>query len=196
MSVKSKTDEELIQLIVQNHRPALEELYDRYVKLLYSFSLKMTKGDTEKTKEIVQQVFLRLWTTKRTYSSAQGKFANWLLTITRNITIDLIRKEQKHQGTVQLELNEWQQMQDEQTEDVLQQVSKNLLKQQIQEAKRHLAEPQQRLIDLLYWEGYSLSEIAELEQKPLGTIKSRLHQTLKKLRNYFSEESGGVRHGK
>jgi RNA polymerase sigma-70 factor, ECF subfamily len=194
--VKSKTDEELIELIVQNHRPALEELYDRYVKLVYSFSLKMTKGDREKTKEIVQQVFLRLWTTKRTYSSAQGKFANWLLTITRNIAIDLIRKEQKHQGTVQLELNEWQQMQDQQTEDVLQQVSRNLLKQHIQEAKRHLSEPQQRLINLLYWEGYSLSEIAELEQKPLGTIKSRLHQTLKKLRNYFSEETGGVRHGK
>lgn len=194
--MRSKTDEELIELIVQNHRPALEELYDRYVKLVYSFSIKMTKGDTEKTKEIVQQVFLRLWTTKRTYSSAHGKFANWLLTITRNIAIDLIRKEQKHQGTVQLELNEWQQMQDEQTEDVLQQVSRYLLKQQIQEAKRHLSEPQQRLINLLYWEGYSLSEIAELEQKPLGTIKSRLHQTLKKLRNYFSEETGGVRHGK
>lgn len=194
--MKSKTDEELIELVVQNHRPALEELYDRYVKLVYSFSLKMTKGDTEKTKEIVQQVFLRLWTTKRTYSSAQGKFANWLLTITRNIAIDLIRKEQKHQGTVQLELNEWKQMQDQQTEDVLQQVSRNLLKQQIREAKQHLSEPQQRLINLLYWEGYSLSEIAELEQKPLGTIKSRLHQTLKKLRNYFSEETGGVRHGK
>ncbi|MGE8081816.1 RNA polymerase sigma factor [Peribacillus loiseleuriae] len=194
--MKSKTDEKLIELIVQNHRPALEELYDRYVKLIYSFSLKMTKGDTEKTKEIVQLVFLRLWTTKQTYSSAKGKFVNWLLSITRNIAIDHIRKEQKHQGTVQLEISEWQQMQDQQTDDVLQQVSKNLLKQQLQEAKRHLSEPQQRLIDLLYWGGYSLSEIAELEQKPLGTIKSRLHQTLKKLRNYFNEETGGVRHGK
>jgi RNA polymerase sigma-70 factor, ECF subfamily len=195
LAVKSKTDEELIELIVQNHRPALEELYDRYVNLVYSFSLKMTKGDTEETKEIVQQVFLRLWTTKRTYSSAQGKFTNWLLTITRNIAIDLIRKKQKYRGTVQLEPNEWSQIQDQQTEDVPQQVSRNLLKYQIQEAKQHLSEPQQRLINLLYWEGYSLSEIAELEKKPIGTIKSRLHQTLKKLRYYFSEEKGGVRHG-
>ncbi|WP_408011437.1 RNA polymerase sigma factor [Pseudalkalibacillus sp. A8] len=194
--MKSKTDEELIHLIVHNHRPALEELYDRYVKLIYSFSLKITKGDTEKTKEIVQQVFLRLWTTKRTYNPSQGRFANWLLTITRNIAIDLSRKEQKHKRTVQLEVDEWRQMQDQQTEDVLQQVSKNLLKQEIQEAKRHLSAPQQRLIDLLYWECYSLSEIAEIEQTPLGTIKSRLHQTLKKLRNYFVQETGGVRHGK
>jgi RNA polymerase sigma-70 factor, ECF subfamily len=194
--VESKTDEELMELIVQKHRHALEELYDRYVKLVYSFSLKMTKGDTEKTKVIVQHVFLRLWTTERTYSSAQGKFANWLLTITRNIAIDLIRKEQKHKGSIQLELEEWRQMKDQQTEDVLQQVSRNLLKQQIKEAKQHLSEPQQRLIDLLYWEGFSLSEIAELEQQPLGTIKSRLHQTLKKLRNYFKDEKGGVRHGR
>jgi RNA polymerase sigma-70 factor, ECF subfamily len=104
--VKYKTDEELIELIIQNHRPALEELYDRYVKLVYSFSLKMTKGDTEETKEIVQHVFLRLWTTKSPYSSAQGKFANWLLTITRNITIYLISKKQKNLGTIQLELTD------------------------------------------------------------------------------------------
>lgn len=194
--MKSKTDEELIQLIVQNHRPALEELYDRYVKLIYSFSLKMTKGDTEKTKEIVQHVFLRIWTTKSTYNPSQGQFVNWLLTITRNIAIDHTRKEDKHRGTILLEFEEWRQMQDNQSEDVPQQVSRNLLKQQIQEAKRQLSEPQQRLIDLLYWEGYSLSEIAKLEQKPLGTIKSRLNQTLKKLRDYFSDEKGGVRHGK
>ncbi|MFD5849901.1 sigma-70 family RNA polymerase sigma factor [Cytobacillus oceanisediminis] len=193
--MKSKSDEELIELIVQNHRPALEELYDRYVKLIYSFSIKITKGDTEKTKEIVQQVFLRLWTTKSTYNASQGQFVNWLLTITRNISIDLIRKEQKYKGTVQLELEDWQQMQGLPADDIQQQVTRNQLKQQIQEAKRHLSEPQQRLINLLYWEGYSLSEIAELEQKPLGTIKSRLHQALKKLRNNFSGKIGGVRHG-
>jgi RNA polymerase sigma-70 factor, ECF subfamily len=193
--MNSKSDEELIELIVQNHRPALEELYDRYVKLIYSFSIKITKGDTEKTKEIVQQVFLRLWTTKSTYNASQGQFVNWLLTITRNISIDLIRKEQKYKGTVQLELEDWQQMQGLPADDVQQQVTRNQLKQQIQEAKRHLSEPQQRLINLLYWEGYSLSEIAELEQKPLGTIKSRLHQALKKLRNNFSGKIGGVRHG-
>ncbi|MBU8919038.1 sigma-70 family RNA polymerase sigma factor [Bacillus sp. FJAT-29953] len=194
--MKSKTDEELIGLIVQKHRPALEELYDRYAKLIYSFSYKIAKGDTDKTKEIVQHVFLRLWTTKSTYNPAKGQLANWLLTITRNIAIDLIRKEQKHNGTIPLELDDMQHIQGQQSEDVLQQVSRNLLKQQIQEAKRHLSEPQQRLINLLYWEGYSLSEIAEIEKKPLGTIKSRLHQTLKKLRNYFNEETGGVRHGK
>ncbi|MEH7121726.1 sigma-70 family RNA polymerase sigma factor [Bacillus sp. JJ1503] len=193
--MKLKTDEELIELIVQNHRPALEELYDRYVKLVYSFSFKMSKGDTEKTKEIVQQVFLRLWTTKQTYSSSKGKFPNWILTITRNIAIDLIRKEQKHSASIQLESNEWGQIEDRHTVGVPEQVSKSLLKHQIQEAKQQLSEPQQRLINLLYWEGYSLSEIAELEQKPLGTIKSRLHQTLKKLRKYFKEETEGVRHG-
>ncbi len=194
--VKSKTDEELIELIVQKHRPALEELYDRYIKLVYSFSMKMTKGDTEKTKEIVQQVFLRLWTTNRTYSQAKGAFPNWLITITRNISIDLIRKEQKHNGTIQLEFQQWRQMEDHQSEGIFQQVSKNISKQQIHEAKCHLSESQQRLINLLYWEGYSLSEIAELEKKPIGTIKSRLHQTLKKLREYMSEGTGGVRRGK
>lgn len=195
-ALKLKTDEELVHLIVQKHRPALEELYDRYIKLVYSFSLKLTKGDQEKTKEIVQHVFLRLWTTEQTYNPTKGKFINWLLTINRNVAIDLMRKEQKHYEGVYFDQNDWKQIQDTHSRDVIEQVSVNLLKQQVQSAKKDLSDSQQRLIHLLYWEGYSLSEIAELEQKPLGTIKSRLHQTLKKLRHHFSKETGGVRHGK
>lgn len=194
--MKSKTDEELIELIVQNYRPALEELYDRYVKLIYSFSLKMANGDPEETKEIVQQVFLKLWTTKRTYNPAHGKFPSWLMTITRNTAIDYIRKKDRQPKSIQLEDTEWADMRDRHTEDVPQQVSREFLKQEIQAAKRQLSEPHQRLLNLLYWQGYTLSEIAELEKTPVGTIKSRLNQALKKMRYFFEEESGGVRHGK
>lgn len=194
--MKSKTDEELIELIVQNYRPALEELYERYVKLIYSFSLKMANGDPEETKEIVQQVFLKLWTTKRTYNPAQGKFPSWLLTITRNTAIDYIRKKERQPKSIQLEDKEWADMRDRHTEDVPQQVSRGFLKQEIQAAKRQLSEPHQRLLNLLYWQGYTLSEIAELEKTPVGTIKSRLNQALKKMRYFFEEETGGARHGK
>ena len=87
------TDEELIQLVRAKHRPALEEIYDRYVKLVYAFARKTT--DEQIAKEIVQAVFIRLWTTQAEYRSSQGAFVNWLLTITRNITVDYLRQIEK-----------------------------------------------------------------------------------------------------
>ncbi|MEH6996601.1 sigma-70 family RNA polymerase sigma factor, partial [Neobacillus drentensis] len=57
---------------------------------------------------------------------------------------------------------------------------------EIQEAKNKLSQSQKRLIDLFYWRGYSLNEIAQMEDEPLGTVKNRLHQSLKKLRKYLT----------
>lgn len=56
--MQNKSDAELMRLIKEKHRPALEELYDRYIKLVYSFAFKSTK-DQEKTRVIVQAVFTR-----------------------------------------------------------------------------------------------------------------------------------------
>ena len=94
--MKNKSDEQLMVLVNRKNRPALEELYDRYIRLIYGFIYKFTDGSEEKTKEIVQLVFLKLWTTKSRYDSTKGSFVNWLLTVTRNVCVDYIRKENLH----------------------------------------------------------------------------------------------------
>jgi RNA polymerase sigma-70 factor (ECF subfamily) len=48
-----------------------------------------------------------------------------------------------------------------------------------------LSDSQTSLIQAFYWEGYTLSEIADRNGEPLGTVKSRLHQTLKILRKHM-----------
>lgn len=180
--MKNKSDRELMQLIAQKHRPAFEELYDRYIKLIYSYALKAMRGDKEKTKEIVQQVFLRIWTTKKYYNPDRGQLVNWLITITKNISIDYIRKEKK------LAKKKQRAILHESIENLRyapQDIECQLTKMQVAEAKSKLSEEQRRLIALLYWDGYSLTEIAEFEKQPVGTIKSRLHQSLKRLRYYL-----------
>jgi RNA polymerase sigma-70 factor (ECF subfamily) len=192
--MKMKTDQELMQLILQKNRLALDEIYDRYVNLIYSFALKFTKGDQEATKDIVQQVFLRLWTTTSHYDSEKGKLANWLLMVTRNISIDHLRKERHYnQNIVLQDFHEHQA--DMSAQDVLQLVSKNLMTKEIRRAQNKLTEAQRRLITLLYWEGYTLKEIAEMEKEPIGTIKNRLHQSLKKLHYLLIDGQGGLKDG-
>ncbi|WHY00676.1 sigma-70 family RNA polymerase sigma factor [Neobacillus sp. DY30] len=187
--MQNKTDAELMQLIKEKHRPALEELYDRYIKLVYSFILKSTR-DQEKTRVIVQLVFTRLWTTVNGYDHDKGQFVNWLLTITRNITIDYHRKEKRESvftPTKQEQLEFIPDSSQNGPEDI---VSRKLIRDQVQKAYQYLSKSQIQLIQCLYWEGYTLSEIAEMNKEPIGTIKSRLHQTLKILRNHFVVDMG------
>lgn len=182
--VQQYSDEQLMRMIMEKHSSALEEMYDRYAKLVYSFAMK-SNTDVQFAKEVVQLVFTRLWTTERGYDAQKGLFVNWLLTITRNIAIDQLRILRKQPAVVPFESSAWEALPDHlqvQPETV---VSRNWLKQVIEQAYRFLSNSQVQLIQAFYWEGYTLSEIAELNNEPIGTVKSRLHQTLKILRRHL-----------
>lgn len=187
--MQNKTDAELMLLIKEKHRPALEELYDRYIKLVYSFILKSTR-DQDKTRVIVQLVFTRLWTTENGYNPEKGQFVNWLLTITRNITIDYHRKEKREHAFVPFKHEELELFPDSSHNSPEDIVSRKLIREQVHKAYQYLSKSQIQLIQCLYWEGYTLSEIAEMNKEPIGTIKSRLHQTLKILRNHLVLDMG------
>ncbi|MEJ8544324.1 sigma-70 family RNA polymerase sigma factor [Brevibacillus borstelensis] len=188
--MQKMSDADLMRLVMQKHRPALEELYDRYIKLVYSFALKSTK-DEQQAKGIVQAVFTRLWTTEKGYDESKGQFVNWLLTITRNITVDHLRQEKRNQLVVPVEPKRWEQIAGHSADNPADIVSRKLVREQVEKAYRYLSPSQVELIRSLYWEGYSLSEIARMRNEPIGTIKSRLHQTLKVLRNHLVPEMEG-----
>lgn len=170
-----------MKLINDQHRPALEEVYDRYIKLIYSFTFNFTNGNEDMTKEIIQLVFLKLWTTNSSYQSEKGSFVNWILTITRHICVDYIRKNQVHIKH-QFEIDPSSQ---NEIPDPYNGIETSLLRHELSAAISKLSTAQNRLIGLLYWQGYSLTEIAEIENEPVGTIKSRLYQSLKQLKKYL-----------
>jgi RNA polymerase sigma factor (sigma-70 family) len=182
--MENRSDVELMLLIQQRQREALEVLYDRYVKLVYSFALRSI-GDEASAREVVQLVFTRLWTTRASYDSHKGKFTSWLLTITRHITVDLIRREQRQIVAIHLSEEHWDQLPDTRNytpEDAMIHKSES---ERIRSAFRYLSDSQRHLVELLYWQGYTLSEIAQSYEQPIGTIKSRLYQTLRVLRQHL-----------
>ena len=90
----SNQDLILYQRLRETDQSALESLYDRYEKLVYSFAYRMTSNVTA-SEDIVQDVFSKLWYGKAEYNPDKGKFSSWLLTITRYTAIDHLRKMKK-----------------------------------------------------------------------------------------------------
>jgi RNA polymerase sigma-70 factor (ECF subfamily) len=175
------TDGELMRLIRSRRQEALEQLYDRYARLVYSFA-KRAASDESLAREIVQLVFARLWTTKAEYDPGKGAFVSWILTITRNIAIDVVRRERKASASAVSIENMQESGLPDSHNDPEREIIRRMEATTVAEAARKLTPPQQRVIELLYWKGFTLQEIAEMGGEPVGTVKSRLHQALKTLR--------------
>ncbi|MQR97443.1 RNA polymerase sigma factor [Fictibacillus phosphorivorans] len=175
------SDYELYLKVQEENKEALEMLYDRYEKLLFSFSFKMLR-QKELAEEAVQDVFMKLWRKKGLYSEDKGKFSSWLLTVTRNACIDLIRKQQKNEVEI-LEKD----IDYERTESVEETVTWNEERESLKEAVSSLTEEQQDIVEMFYFKGYSQSDIAEQKNIPLGTVKGRIRLALKHLKKIYQE---------
>lgn len=191
--MRAKSDAELMKLVMEKNRPALEELYDRYVKLVYSFAMKATRQE-QLAREIVQLVFTRLWTTRSGYDPAKGQFVSWLLTVTRNLTVDQIRQERRRPVADELNADGWAELAASPEHEPEAVLARNLVREELQLAYSRLSERQIRLIEQVYWQGYTLNEAAQSTGEPIGTVKSRLHQSLKLLRKHLQEQKGGTTH--
>lgn len=173
------SDYELYQKVQEENKEALEMLYDRYEKLLFSFSYKMLK-QKELAEEAVQDVFMKLWRKNGIYSEDKGKFSSWILTVTRNACIDLIRKQQKNEVEI-LEKD----LDYERTESIEETVTWNEEREVLKQAVSTLTEEQQDIVDMFYFKGYSQSDIAERKNLPLGTVKGRIRLALKHLKRFM-----------
>src|SRR5215211_4627653 len=86
------SDEQLVgRLASPEVEAALSTLYDRYGRTVFGVGLKFL-GDRSLAEELVQEVFLKVWRSSRTYDASRSSFSTWLYRITRSAAIDLYRK--------------------------------------------------------------------------------------------------------
>ncbi|RWZ51421.1 sigma-70 family RNA polymerase sigma factor [Halobacillus fulvus] len=181
------SDFEHYQKMLDGDKQALEALYDKYEKLLYSFVIKLS-SDQSLAEEVLQEVFIKLWTHKAKYDETKGKFSSWIVTITRYTAIDLIRARKQDSFSLEEETDVPEQS-GESTEDIVEWKEKS---ETIREAIRQLSDEQQRIVELFYFKGCSQRQIAEQCQLPLGTVKGRLRLALKHLKQHVTTAEGGI----
>ena len=181
MDYQKLDDETLLRLITQAQERALGELYDRYSRLVYSMALNAL-GDPAVAEEITQDVYLRIWNKAATYRAEQGKVSTWIASIARYRSIDVLRR-----LSVRPEGNRanWVEGEDFQTADPIDieaEVELAQRKQLVRQAIAGLPEEQRIALSLAFFQGYSHSEIADILNQPLGTVKTRIRLGMQKLR--------------
>jgi RNA polymerase sigma-70 factor (ECF subfamily) len=169
----------LLPAVARGNVSAFEELYDRYASTVYGLLLRIL-SNADDAQEVLQETFVKAWTSAKMFDAVRGSEVAWLISIARSRGIDRLRSRK-----VRLE------REDEAGREIsFLEHSTGAADTAIQSEERaavrsalaELPQPQRVALELAYFEGLSQSEIAARLQEPLGTIKTRTQLGMKKLR--------------
>ena len=175
-------DPDLVAQLAAGSQEALAELYDRYGRLAYSVALRVL-GDPGRAEDVVQEAFLRIWNHAGSFDVSRGSLRTWLLTAVRNRAVDYLRGRGAHERQ-ELELQPALAEVGARS-DPWREVSLSLERTAVHEAMNSLPAEQRQAIELAYFSGYSLREIADMTSVPLSTVKGRMRLALEKLSSYL-----------
>ena len=178
------SDFQLAEAMAAGDVNALGTLYDRYGALAYSVAVRVIR-DPALAEDIVQESFLKLWNSAAGFDVRRGSLRGWLLTLVRNRAIDQLRgrtaQDKREVDVTGVETLEAPRAQ----ADPWRAVSLALEKTAVREALARLPVEQKQAVELAYYRGYTLREIAEISKVPLSTIKGRMRLALDKLHSYL-----------
>ena len=192
MSYEGLDDGELLSMIQQQDRGALEALYDKYGGAVYSLAMRML-SDTGAAQEVTQDTFFNVWRRASSYHSQRGKVTSWLFSIAHHRTIDELRRRRRVQSQVQdgVDLTN---KPSEGADDPVAYATAQYERSQLKDALHTLRVEQREVVELAYFGGLTHSEIAKHLDQPLGTVKTRMRLGLRKLREALGphvQESAG-----
>ncbi|MBE7384236.1 MAG: sigma-70 family RNA polymerase sigma factor [Leptolyngbya sp. SIO1E4] len=172
------TDNALSEAMQTGQVEALREIYRRYGRLVYSLALRIL-STPEEAEDLTQEIFLKLWQ-KSGYNVDRGSLGTYLTLVTRSRAIDRVRS----RGARYRLMQRWDTAHTAAapTNLPLEKATWGEQAQRVREALAELSAPEREVLEIAYYEGLSQSQIAHRLEIPLGTVKTRSRQALKKLR--------------
>jgi RNA polymerase sigma-70 factor (ECF subfamily) len=183
------SDGELLRRIGHGDALAIAAIYDRYSALLLGVALRVVR-DRADAEDVVHDVFGLVGDRADRYLAERGSVSAWLVTLTRNLSIDRKRRRDRrgaiHTGIL---VHEPQPDREETANPEMQAVAAAEWVR-VRRALDTLPPPQRATLELAFFAGLSYPEIAELENLPLGTVKSRASRALIALRDALTMGGG------
>jgi RNA polymerase sigma-70 factor (ECF subfamily) len=181
MAFEHLSDQGLIALCARGDHDALGILYDRYGRAAYSLARRIVR-DPSLAEDIVQEAFLAVWRQAARFDARRARPSTWLLALVHHKAVDVVRREDLRRA------DDVDEQRDAASDaDVPHDAWLSLQREHVAAALAALPDPQREVIELAYYAGFSQSELADRLDQPLGTIKSRTHAALARLRQLLEE---------
>jgi RNA polymerase sigma factor (sigma-70 family) len=139
--------------------------------------------------EVAQETFARVWRHAGAYDARRGRVSTWLLSITRNLAIDVTRM--RRTDPVDPDVLAAELSIEDQSPGADEMGLAPDERAQLRGAIGELPEDQRRALVLAAYMGRTAREISDLDDVPLGTVKTRIRTAMLKLRSRLEVEDDG-----
>ena len=172
----TEEDASLLALVQKGDEPAMASLFDRYSKVVYAVALRVLR-DPSAAEDVLQEVFMQIWRNPDSFTAAKGSLGGWLAIVSRNRSIDSLRRKRPSTNLEDVVLASSYNLADEAERNSLMERARGVIVQ--------LPKEQRKTLEMAFFDGLTHSEIAEMTGDPLGTVKTRIRSALLTLRKAF-----------
>jgi RNA polymerase sigma-70 factor, ECF subfamily len=158
-------------------KPAFAELYDLTSRRIYGIVLKVLRSP-EHAEEVTQEVYVEVWAQARRYAPDKGAVMTWMAMMAHRRAVDRVRSvssevaRDERYAYVDLE---------REGDEVWESVAQKYDVERVRAALATLTPIQRQAVSLAYYEGLTQSQIAKALNLPLGTVKTRIRDGLRRL---------------
>jgi RNA polymerase sigma-70 factor (ECF subfamily) len=182
--LRSLADEDVMQLVRRGDARAFEIVYERHSAAAFSLAYRMM-GSRGAAEDVTQDAFLSLWRSGARYDRARGSVRTWVLGIVHHRAIDALRRATVHDRRRAGDEGIEERFEAAERTDV--EAARREEAGTVRGALETLPADQCQVIELAYFGGFTHTEIAEMLDAPVGTIKGRMRLGLKKMRAQLGE---------
>lgn len=156
---------------------AFGELYDLTMRRVYGTVLKVLRSP-DHAQEVTQEVYVEVWRLASKYAPDKGSVLAWILTMAHRRAVDRVRSvssevaRDERYAFIDLE---------PESDDVWDSVAQKHDVERVRGAIATLTPIQRQAVQLAYYEGLTQSQIATALNLPLGTVKTRIRDGLRRL---------------
>jgi RNA polymerase sigma-70 factor (ECF subfamily) len=174
----SATDEELLIQSGRGSKDALTLLFRRHRRTVFNVALRILR-DSSEADDLCQEVFLYLFQKAKVFDASKGTASSWIIQITYHRAINR-RQYLTFRGHYDAQELRDEHLGADRERLVIDEIVASTLLNRIRE---QLSEEQRQTLELHFFEGYSLREIAEKTGHALGNIRHHYYRGLERLRS-------------
>ena len=186
VDVPETRDRDLIERLLGGDEDAFRGLFHRYAPSAKALAQRVVR-QSHLAEEIVQEAFMAVWRNPGAYDGQRGSVRSWLMGMVHHRAVDLVRREEAHQRRAEAAIPQALEEEADHADEVVQQLAKPAEHRIVRAALAELPFEQRRVLEMMYFDGLSQSQIAEQTGIPLGTVKSRTLLGMRRMRDALAE---------
>lgn len=181
-NLREASDPALVVAIGRWREDALAEAFRRHAGAVLALARRVL-GDAALGEEVVQEVFLKLWSAPERFDPARGSLRSFLLAQAHGRAVDMLRSNSSRRRREERDSS----LSAESGYDIEREVWDLAVAEHLQDVVKTLPVDERKAIELAYFGGHTYREVAAMLGQPEGTVKSRIRSGLKRMRGLLAD---------